>query len=265
LTSFPPGWPTSTLDPPESCILKREESTIVWVEDGGDEGRRVVKLYRRRGRLTEFREEVAGFRAEREWARLDHLKRWGVPCTEPLAWAHGRSPAHGWYELLVTREVPHAVTLDEHLRTLGAAADVAPLLAIVKRMHQSGFCHQTLYGRNVLVNPEADLEVRYFLADVPRARVFPRSIVGVRPALLDLRDLYLDLALGGFSPGRVPWDAYGLTSRQRRKVAAPLPDGNPRKGLRRRLRDLEVRVRCAAAWAAFWKGRAEPPVGGSIP
>jgi tRNA A-37 threonylcarbamoyl transferase component Bud32 len=265
LNELPPGWPTRTLEPDPSSVLKREESTIVWVEEGGDGGRRVVKLYRRRSRLTEFREEVAGFRTEREWARLDHLERWGIPCTEPLAWAHGRSPSHGWHEVLVTREIPRAVTLDDYLRTVGPAAEIAPLVANVRRMHESGFCHQTLYGRNVLVDPEANPEERYFIADVPRARVFPRGIVGSRPALLDLRDLWVDLALGGFSPDGVPWDSYGLTDRQRRKVTAPLPEGNPRRGLGRQLRDVEVRIRCAGAWAAFWKGRAQPPAGATIP
>jgi hypothetical protein len=256
LNELPPGWPTRTLDPDPASVIKREESTIVWVEEGGDGGRTVAKLYRKRGRLTSLRGEVTGFRAQREWARLGHLERWNVPCTLPLAWAAGYSPSHGWHEVLVTREIPRAVTLDDYLEAVGAAAEIAPLLAIVRRMHESGFCHQTLYGRNVLVDPEANAAERYFIADVPRARVFPRSIVGSRPALLDLRDLYVDLALGGYSPEGVPWDSYGLTDRQRRKVTAPLPEGNPRRGLGRQFRDVEVRLRCAGAWAAVWKGRA---------
>jgi hypothetical protein len=263
LTELPPGWPTRTLEPDPRSVLKREESTLIWVEEGREGGRRVAKLYRRRGRFTTLREEVTGFRAQREWARLTHLHRWGVPCTEPIAWAHGHSPSHGWHEVLVTREIPRAVSLDDYLGAVGPDANIDPLLSAVRRMHESGFCHQTLYGRNVLVDPEASPEERYFIADVPRARVFPRSIAGGRLALMDLRDLYLDLALGGFSPEAVPWNAYGLTDRQRRKVTAPLPDGNPRKGWRRRLRDVEARLRCAAAWGAFWKGRARPPAGAS--
>lgn len=265
MSTLAPGWPTTTLDPPERDVIKREKHTVLWVErESGDGARRVVKLYRRRGRLSEAREKLTGFRAEREFKRLSHLVSWGVPCTVPLAWAHGFSPEHGWHEILVTREVPGAIQLEAHLGDVGPEADLAPLLRTVRQMHESGLYHGTLFGRNVLVVPEAPPEERYFLCDVPRSWVFPRTIVGTRLAHRDLRDLLVDLVEAGMSPGAIPWAAYGLGEEGRRRVTRPWTR-DPRTGRSRTLRDMECRVRWAAAWLAFWKGGPQPPAGATMP
>jgi len=42
---------------------------------------------------------------------LLRLSRHGVPCSEPLFWAHGEAEVHGRFELLATREIEGAVPL----------------------------------------------------------------------------------------------------------------------------------------------------------
>ena len=232
--------------PPAGAFLKRERRTWIWAEDGPDGTRRVVKLYRHRSRFAEHREEVLGFRVEREHRHLKHLQSVGVPCTEALAWSHGYSRAHGWHEALITREVPGACPLDRYLQERGTEVELAPLFRTIRQMHESGFCHQTLYARNVLVGSGFPEGERFFIMDVPRARIFPGSIVGTPGALADLRDLFVDLAMAGITRTAVPWRIYGLESQDLEQVTRPW-ESDPRTRGRRTIRDVKLRLRWAIA------------------
>ncbi|MGB7218214.1 MAG: lipopolysaccharide kinase InaA family protein, partial [Vicinamibacterales bacterium] len=155
-----PSTLVATFDPPEASVIKREERTLIWreVRPGGDHV--VVKLYRKRSAGSALRSRIMRFRTEREYRRLRHLQRWGIPCTEPLGWGAGWSREHGFHEVLLMREVPNALPLRDHLKAALdgqgkpglASVPLDPLFRIVRRMHESGFCNQTLYARNVLVN-----------------------------------------------------------------------------------------------------------------
>lgn len=255
-----------SMDPPEDAVLKREERTVVWRETRPDGERIVVKLYRRRGRLNALRSRVTRFRTEREYRRLRHLERWGLPCTLPLAWAHGHSPEHGYHEVLVMREVPNAVQLEQHLRECDASRTrdaLAPLFRIVRRMHESGFCNQTLYAYNVLVDTKAPPGEEFFLADVPRSWTFPRSIVGSRMALFDLLDLTVEVEESGVAPEAVPIEAYGLDAldAQGKRWWTEQKGADPRAKRTRSVRDGVARMRWAAAWCLPRRPRAKPPSG----
>lgn len=251
----------TTLDPPSDRILKREPGTLVWRETGPDGHPRVVKLYRRRGPMTVLRSRLTRFRAEREYRRLSHLQRWGVRCTQPLGWSTGRSEAHGRHEALVMRAVPGAVPLSERLPE-DAATELVPLFQLVRRMHESGFCHQTLYARNVLVSPEEPPERRYFVADVPRSWTFPRRIVGTRMAWFDLLDLVWSLREAGLPPEHLPVEAYADSAEglwpQKGGLAGLRIAPDPRSKRMRLMRDLAARIRWAAAWAGAWVVRGGP-------
>jgi tRNA A-37 threonylcarbamoyl transferase component Bud32 len=246
-----------TLDPPDHAVLKREEGTIVWREADGDGRALVVKLYRRRGAWNALRGRVTCFRTEREHQRLRHLERWGVPCTPPLAWAAGRSPEHGYHEVLVMGEVPHVVDLGAFVRQAEGDIDLAPLFRIVRRMHEAGFCHQTLYPGNILVKRGAPPEEAYVMCDVPRSWVFPRSIVGTSMARYDLLDLATRLIGMGVPADRIALAAYG-----------PMPGGpdltlllagpDPTTKLRRLIRDGSARIRWALAWGTTFRARHGP-------
>ncbi len=246
-----------SLDPHPDALLKEEERTLVWRVPGAEGVPWVVKLYRRRGGMNALRSLVFRFRTEREYRRLRHLGRWGVRCTPPVAWAAGRSSAHGWHEILVMEEVPAALQLGTLLREREGRVDLAPLFALVRRMHESGFCHQTLYPGNVLVSMEAPPDERFVLSDVPRSWTFPRSLVGTRMARLDLLDLCTCLVEEGLPPERLPLEAYGdWPGGSPRDL--PLDGPDPRTKVRRFLRDAAVRIRWAAAWGTKGWRRSRP-------
>jgi hypothetical protein len=248
-----------SLQPEHAAILKLEDRTVVWREGGGGETRRVVKLYRRRGRPTALRSRIFRFRTEREFRRLQHLARWGIPCTPPLGWAAGWTPEHGHHEVLVMEEVPGAVELGLHLAD-GREMDLAPLFRIVRRMHESGFCHQTLYAANVLVSKGTPGGDTFVMCDVPRSWTFPRSILGTSMARYDLLDLAASLVEVGVPPTELSLQAYDP---REGKLALDLllAGADPRGKGRRSLRDLAARIRWAGAWMAFWKGRQRPEAG----
>ena len=245
----------TSLDPPEEAVLKRETGTVIWVETRPGGERTVVKLYRKRGAGPASRARITRFRAEREYRRLRHLQRWNIPCTEPLSWGAGWSTDHGFHEVLVMREVPNAVELREYVRTEGIP--LAPLYQMVRRMHESGLCNQTLYARNVLVSRDAPPGEGYVIADIPRSWTFPQSIVGTDMALYDLLDLTAELEKIGVPRKAIPLDAYGLDERAE-KWWAKAQKRNSRAKLRRLARDARARVRWASAWALGWRSRQEP-------
>jgi hypothetical protein len=146
------------------------------------------------------------------------------------------------------REVPNAVPLREHiLATPLSEVPLAPLLRLVRRMHESGFLNQTLYARNVLVNRDSAPGEGYVIADVPRAWTFPRSIAGTEMALWDVMDLAAELVRLGVPEESVPLDAYGLDERGKRWWAKARKR-NSRGKLRRALRDARARLRWLPAW-----------------
>lgn len=242
------------LTPPSAARIKDEAGTVIWRFESADGVRLVAKLYRQRGRWSALRCRVTNFRAEREFQRLQHLMRWGVPCTIPFGWAHGWSPEHGYYELLVTEELLDVAELGDHLRASNGAANLQPLFRTVRQMHESGLCHQTLYARNVLIADATTAEPRYYICDVPRSFVFPRSIVGTSMARDDLDDLMASVTRSGGKIEAGDREAYGLG------VGISL-DGrqSDRRSKRSRfLRDLRTRLYWLAAISAFWKRRATP-------
>ncbi len=248
----PPGIEVD-LSPPAPAFIKHEERTWVWRVPGPRGRRLVAKMYRHRGRMTALRSRVFRFRVEREHRRLTHLARHGIPCTPPVGWRRGSSGTHGHFELLLTEEVPGVLQLRDHLLG-GGGTDILPhLFRLVRRMHESGFCCQTLFATNVLVRSEGPAEGRCLIADVPRSWTFPVSIAGTGLAWYDMLDLSLDLVELGIPWTDVPIDAYGLSgpgrawwSRHGPAVGRAAIDSRA-KGFRAR-RDAVARLRWAAAW-----------------
>jgi len=174
---------------PGQNLIKAEYGTLVWSEPLEDGGRAIIKLYRRRPFYDPLRRWFLPYRAEREFKALTHLVRHGIPCSEPLSWSHGRRDPHGLYELLVTREVAGATSLDKLLKRPGAVTDLASLLRLVRHMHDSGLSHGGLAPRNILVSFPAAGAPAFHIIDMSYSCIFPRGIAGTRMATFDLLDL----------------------------------------------------------------------------
>lgn len=228
---------------PQGRLLKQEHKTLIWSADVGSE-KGIVKMYRHRGVANTIRGWAVRYRVQREHEHLEHLAAHGIPCTVPLGWTHGYTPEHGFYEILATREIEDAQSLDEVIRS-GASVDLAPLFAAVRRMHEAGFRHQVLYARNIIVGGDP-AEGRCFVCDVPRSYIFPGSILGTRLAIQDIADLVASLAAAGMQTDDIPLDAYGLPPHEKARFGHVMARYSKRK-LRRTGRDVETRIRLAAA------------------
>lgn len=192
-------------------LYKAEPGTLIWSEPLAGGGSVVVKLYRRRGILEPVRRRFVAYRVEREYRLLQRLRERGVTCPEPLAWSHGRSRAHGRFERLDTREIEGAVPLTD-LFAGPSSPDLAPLFALVRRMHAAGIAHGALYARNVLVARPPGSGPQYHLIDLAHGRAFSRDIIGSHPADYDLLDLLLSLQRQAPAKGAADWlAAYGLS------------------------------------------------------
>ena len=176
--------------PAAEALLKNEPDTLIWAQDVGAERRAILKMYRHRGPITTLRERLFRFRVQREFEALHHLQWWGIPCSEPIAWAHGHSAEQGRFEILATWEVAEAKSLRAHWRTRRkpetSSWDLSPLYRNLRRMHESGMFHGVLHLRNVLAGRDDAGEQAFFIIDTPGALLYPGSIVGTTMALFDL-------------------------------------------------------------------------------
>lgn len=214
---------------PGQNLIKAEYGTLVWSEPLEGGGRAIMKLYRRRPFYDPVRRWFLPYRAEREFKVLSHLVRHGVACSEPLSWSHGRRVPHGLYELLVTREVAGATALDKLLMRPGAVTDLAALLRLTRRMHDSGVSHGGMAPRNILVSFPAAGAPAFHIIDMSYSHIFPHGIAGTRMAAFDLLDLMY--RIGSHFPaecGRAWLADYGLDESAVQKLMGGLERYRPR-------------------------------------
>jgi len=222
--------------PDEGVVLKREARTLVWSRRAGDGVAEVVKMYLHRGAWAAVRGSLLPCRVAREHRALTHLLDNGIPCCEPRSWRRGVSRRLGYFELLVTREIPGARSLAELLCPLAperCRVDLDDLFVMVRRMHEAGLFHGTLYPGNVLTAPDGG-GVRFYITDAPRSVLFPASIVGTGMARYDLQSLCQWL-LTRVTHGD-PLRAYGLTAAAARTLRRQCPAFHPCKAHRQGLR-----------------------------
>ncbi len=199
--------------PTAGSLLKNEPDTLIWAQEVGAPRRAILKMYRHRGPITTWRERTFRFRVQREFDALTHLQSRGIPCSEPIAWAHGQSAEHGRFEILATWEVAEAqslVALAAATKAENIRWNLAPLYRDLRRMHESGMFHGVPHLRNVLAGRDAAGERAFYLIDTPGALLYPNSIVGTSMARFDLL-LFSSQALHHLElpAAQIPLEAYG--------------------------------------------------------
>jgi hypothetical protein len=176
------------VDVPDEPI-KADRGTVVfaWPPDGTR--RMIVKVYGQMGVLNWMRKQVVGYRARREFRTLALLRAAGVDCCEPLFWGAGRSRDQGLFEVLATREIPGAVTLQQHCASLAPRERVEVFDRVFEqlaRMHRAGVYHGAPFPSNVLLGAERTSASGIVMVDLEKSVRYGRDIRGSRMASFDL-------------------------------------------------------------------------------
>ncbi len=201
------------VDVPQDPI-KDDRGTVVfpWPTEG--EHRCIVKIYGHMGIFNWLRKQVVGYRARREFRTLARLRSAGVDCCEPLFWGTGRSPAHGIFEAVATRELPGVVTLAERAPSLAATERTKMLGQLFEQlagMHRAGVYHGAPYLTNVLLDSASESPDRLWMVDLEKSVCFSRDIRGSRMASYDLVSLVSStFAIVGGGYARAALVRYGL-------------------------------------------------------
>ena len=225
--------------PEEKVLIKHERRTLIWRQELGVGEATVVKMYRPHGFADWQRERLVRFGVQREYEALRVLESAGVPCSVPLLWGFGSEVERGRFEILVTREIPDAVSLRQAFAP-GAASlavdDLLPLFDAVRQMHRCGMYHGALYPKNTLVTRAPQRGYAYHLIDMARAIRFPTDVQGTAMARYDL--LCLLHGLTQLRPGilcEALLSRYGLAEAEIPELLARLARFRPTRDLRKRL------------------------------
>jgi len=173
-------------------IVKAEGKCFIFSDRTDDGSTAVMKMYYQRGFANFIREKIMCFRAEREYRILSHLVCCGVPCSIPLNWTYGYCKEYGFYEILSTRQIPDTISLREFLSStsiINNNLDWKPLFQMVHHMHSCGVYHGALSTKNILIDFKGNARPNYYILDLARGWLFPRSIFGKKIARFDLLKL----------------------------------------------------------------------------
>jgi len=96
-------------------LIKEQRGTLIWRYKLEEKHNLVIKMYRKQGNITVFREKLLSYRTQREFEVLKRLHEGNCPCIEPILWATGTSSIHGNYEILATIEFENSIPLRQLL------------------------------------------------------------------------------------------------------------------------------------------------------
>lgn len=232
---------------PGQTLIKDEFHTLIWSEPWPGGGRQVVKMYRRQPCYEPLRRSLLPYRSEREHRVLARLLQHGIACSEPLWWRRVRDARYGRCDLLATREIEEAASLELLLRREKTAPDLVPLFRLLRRMHDSGVLHGALMPRNILVSRQVDGHPAFHLIDLARSRQFPAGIAATWIACFDLKSLLHAVGKEASLAQAAGWlAAYGLAESGTQAILAELARHRPGRPWRH-LRRMGIDVRLAAS------------------
>lgn len=254
LSPLPEGWPAVLMSPGGNPVLKQERNVLIWRLELPTGGMSIVKLYRHRNAWNRFRGGFVPFRVQREFKALCVLADGGVPGSVPLLWGHGRAKPHGWFEILVTREIAGAVNLKQQLAGRESElrpTDWPPLFDSLRRMHECGVYHGALWPKNILLTRAADGTPQFHVIDLARSVLFPRDVRGTSMARFDVLSLVYSLIQSGAdldAPALLR--RYGWTAVEANEIAGQARRYRSSRHLRNRLALMfQLRARLAH-WTA---------------
>lgn len=138
--------------------MSSRSSRTLWRDTIDGIGPVYMKIYSYR--QASFRRRVIGSRAAREWKNSVRMRSIGLkqPETVLVATRTNHGSVNG--SVLITREIPGAMSIESYLAQYGMQMEhpessllIHKLLLMIKKMHDSSFCHWDLKLRNILIVP----------------------------------------------------------------------------------------------------------------
>ena len=181
-------------------------------------GQEITIIYIKRQQGHCFRALRHGFlsrpTAYREYVRLSQLKVRGIAAPEVIYYGERRYGKHP-QAILITREVPHCLTLDEYLQTAAGRTPqevdrlIRDTAVLVHSLHRIYLQHSSLYGKHILIanagkscpgDACADRQIVPHLIDLEKSRYhISRNAIAVH----DLSQLFRHTPWVG-----AQWDAF---------------------------------------------------------
>ena len=219
-------------------LIKEQRGTLIWRYRLEEKYNLVIKMYRKQGNITVFREKLLSYRTQREFEVLKRLHDGNYLCTEPVLWATGTSSIHGNYEILATIEFENSIPLRQLLcdQKVSNNINYINLFQAIYQMHELGVYHGSLNDRNILVE-NSQSPSSYRLIDSSASICFPGRIHNTRMAWYDL--LHFSKALSRSVDVTIPLqilDLYKFTKYSKERFKTHLDKYQSSKHTRNRIR-----------------------------
>jgi len=191
--------PAEKLDKP-GLPKNRERFRIKLEGPGGETLVFYLKRFTRPGtRLGRWLGKASGDSAELDFGNTMRLAEAGISVARPIAFAQDRRPGRPRRSYVILEELPHADALERLLPRWKQAREKYGMLRdrrklarrlarLVRRLHESGYCHRDLYLSHVFLG--FDCRGREYLSLIDLQRVFSPKIWKRRWQVKDLAQLY---------------------------------------------------------------------------
>jgi tRNA A-37 threonylcarbamoyl transferase component Bud32 len=125
-----------------------------------------------------LRRYLAASRVNREWKNLSWFEKHQIPTPRRIVMGEGDRWQGQYWGVIVSEEVSQTIDLrkvyrdsPEMLRNRFWRLEIIKRLAsVVAKLHETGFIHNDLQWRNILVSLPNDADCRVFLIDCPAGR-----------------------------------------------------------------------------------------------
>lgn len=228
------------LSPPPENLLKRDPGTLLYRFRLGS-GRVLLKRYLHASPWLALRARLFPSRARREFAALCELRGRGIPTLEPVACGEEDHGPMRRGSFLATVFLEGAMTLEAFLDSWPPRAErdrvLGEVAALVRRMHEAGLAHGTLFPRNIMLPGAPGSGPLVF--DAPHGRFHPGPVPEAARAD-DLACLYRFCH---------PW----ITAGEKARFLGTYLGRAPTEGLGPAGRRLAGRILASAAFTRSWR------------
>lgn len=169
-----PNWAALGEHPGAVCIKSNRHRQVWRVQHDGQ--LIYVKVFAHATTAHRLKRLWRGSAASREWMAGVYAAEIGLPSVMPLAYAQPIGALSNNVCILITKGLHQVAPLDEYWPTMqndwhAVVALTDKLAATIARAHQGGFEHFDLHVGNLLVQEDADANIRVLIVDLQSVRL----------------------------------------------------------------------------------------------